>query len=77
MKKLLVIFFGSLVFAFLPIIIAFVVSLVDSSPTGGGEMSAAGGLLVFAFLTLPIGLLLAIVYATRIAVRFFKGETNS
>ena len=74
MKKLLVIFSGSLIFAFAPVIVAFVVSLVDTAPVVGGSMSAAGGVLVFAFITLPIGLLVAIVYATRIVVRFFKGE---
>jgi len=77
MKKLLTVFFGSLIFAFSPVIVAFVVSIIDPTPVAGGSMNAAEGVLVFAFITLPIGLLVAVVYATRIVVRFFKGEPNS
>ena len=75
-KKLLVIFFGSLVFAFLPVIIAVTLAslgLIDAT-SRPGQMNTAEGIFVFMFATLPIGLLVAIVYATRIVVRFFKGE---
>jgi hypothetical protein len=74
MKKLILVFFGSLLFAATPILVAFVISLFDPTPVKGGEMNAAGEALVFAFFTIPIGLLVAIVAATRIVVSYFKRQ---
>lgn len=78
LKENVFVFIGSVVFACSPFLITTAGSflgMVDTTPVPGG-MSQADGILLFAFGTLPIGLLVALMSLVGVISQYRKGRAT-